>query len=129
MKQREYTEKQLLVMEIIGRLIPHLSKYENKGAFSEIEEIKKDFGIEPPYLTLRQYIETNCCGSYHTFWFIINGQEINVTDLGGFLTDKYCHLFAETNKYYVAQDDSKGNGGDCENYHCDHYLTLEPKED
>lgn len=129
MKQREYTEKQLLVMEIIGRLIPHLSRYENKGAFNEIEEIKKDFGIKPPHLTLRQYIETNCSGSYHTFWFTINGQEIGVADLGGFLTDKYCHLFAETNKYYVVKDDSKGNGGDCENYHCNHYLTLEPKED
>ena len=129
MKQREYTDCQNVVMEIIGRLTPHLSKYENKSAFKEIEEIKKDFGILPPYLTLRQYIEANCSGSYHTFWFIINGQEIVVSDLGGFLTDEYCHLFAETNKYYVVQDKSIGNGGDCENYHCDHYLTLEPKED
>ena len=116
-------------MEIIRRLMPHLGKFKDRSAFNEIEEIKKDFGIEPPYLTLRQYIETNCSGSYHTFWFIINGQRIGVTDLGDFLTDEYCHLFAETNKYYVAKDDTKDNGGDCENYHCDHTLTLEPKED
>ena len=129
MKQREYTEKQILVMEIIGRLAPHLSRCENESAFKEIEKIKKDFGILPPHLTLRQYIETKCGGSYHTFWFTIKGQRIVVGDLGGFLTDEYCHLFAETNKYYVTKDDSKGNGGDATSYHCDHYLTLEPKED
>lgn len=129
MKQREYTEKQILVMEIIGRLAPHLSRCENESAFKEIEKIKKDFGILPPHLTLRQYIETKCGGSYHTFWFTINGQEIVVGDLGGFLTDEYCHLFAETNNYYVVKDERKDNGGDATNYHCDHYLTLEPKED
>lgn len=128
MKQREYTDLQLIVMEILGRIGQYRSA-QNASIQEEMEKIKKDFGIEPPYLTLRQYIETNCSGSYHTFWFIIKGQEINVTDLGGFLTDEYCHLFAETNKYYVVQDESIGNGGDCENYHCDHYLTLEPKED
>ena len=28
-----------------------------------------------------------------------------------------------------AEDNSKSQGSNCENYHCDHYLTLEPKED
>lgn len=128
MKQREYTDLQLTIMEILERIGQYRSA-QNASIQEEMEKIKKDFGIEPPYLTLRQYIETNCSGSYHTFWFTINGQKIGVAHLGDFLTDEYCHLFAETNKYYVVKDNTQDNGGDCENYHCDHYLTLEPKED
>ena len=129
MKQRQYTELQLAIIKVLGRVAYHLSKFENKTAFEEIEKIKKDFGIEPPHLTLREYIDANCCGSYHTFWFFIKGQEITITDLSGFLNDKLCHLFTETNNYYVVKDERKDNGGDATNYHCDHYLTLEPKED
>ena len=129
MKQRQYTELQLAIIKVLGRIERNLSKFENRAAFEEIEEIKKDFGIEPPHLTLRQYIETKCSGSYHTFWFTINEQKIGVTDLGGFLNDKWCHLFTETNNYYVVKDETKDNGGDATSYHCDHYLTLEPKED
>lgn len=129
MKQKQYTELQLAIIKVLGRIGQHLSRFEDKAAFGEIEKIKKDFGIEPPCLTLREYINTNCSGSYHTFWFFIEGQEITITDLGGFLTDKWCHLFAETNKYYVVKDERKDNGGDFCSYHCDHYLTLEPKED
>ena len=29
----------------------------------------------------------------------------------------------------VTKDETKDNGGDATSYHCDHYLTLEPKED
>ena len=129
MKQRQYTELQLTIIKVLGRIAHHLSKLEDKAAFKEIEKIKKDFGIEPPHLTLREYINANCCGSYHTFCFFIKGQEIAITDLGGFLNDKWCHLFTETNNYYVTKDERKDNGGDATSYHCDHYLTLEPKED
>lgn len=129
MKQRQYTELQLAIIKVLGRVAYHLSKFENKAAFKEIEKIKKDFGIEPPHLTLREYINANCSGSYHTFWFTINGQTIWVTDLGDFLNDEWCHLFTETNNYYVVKDEKKDNGGDVTNYHCDHHLTLEPKED
>ena len=129
MKQRQYTELQLTIMDILGRIQHHLSENEDRYAIEEIEKIKKDFGIKPPYLTLRDYININYVGSYHTFWFFINGQEIVINNLGDFLNDKWCHLFTETNKYYVVKDERKDNGGNCENYHCDHYLTLEPKED
>jgi len=129
MKQRQYTELQLTIMNILGRIERHLRKTENEYVLKEIEEIKKDYDIEPPYLTLREYIQTKSYGAYHTFHFSINGEEIVLNTLGDFLTDELCHLYAETNKYYVVKDDMKDNGGDMTNYHCDHYLTLELKED
>ena len=128
MKQREYTDLQLIVMEILGRIGQYRSA-QNASIQEEMEKIKKDYGIKPPYLTLRQYIEINSSGSYNTFHFELNNKKIAVDSLNGFLTDELCYLFGQTNRYYVTQVETKSNGGDCENYHCDHYLTLEPKED
>ena len=40
----------------------------------EIEKIKKDYGIEEPYFTLRQYINSHGFGAYHTFFFELNNK-------------------------------------------------------
>lgn len=127
MKQREYSELQKEIMKVIGRLMIYL--FNNHNAKVEIEQIKKDYHIEEPYLTLREYIGAKGCGAYHTFNFKLNGKNISIDTLGDMLTDEYCTLYPLTNQYYVVGDKTHGNGGNCENYHCTHYLQLEPKED
>lgn len=127
MKQKQYSELQIAVMDVLERLKRFLDK--STYGKTEMEQIKKKYHIEDPYLTVRQYISKYSCGAYHTFHFTIDGEQIYVDDLIDMLTDEYCHLFAKTSKYYVINDKRKDNGGDVETYHCDHYLTLEPKED
>lgn len=125
MKQRQYSEVQLAVMEVIGRLTRYLSH----NGLEEIEWIRKDYKIEKPLLTLRQYINSHCSGSYHTFHFTLENKEIEIDTIGDMLTDDLCSLYPLTNKFYVVKVKIKQCGSDCENYHSDHYLTLEPKED
>ena len=127
MKQRKYTELQKEIMKVIARLGRYLDN--SKYGKEEIEQIKKDYGIEEPYLTLRQYIRKNCHGAYHTFHFTLNNKKISINTIGDMLTDEWCSLYPLTEKFYVVADNSKSQGGNCENYHCDHYLTLAPKED
>lgn len=127
MKQRQYTEKQKIVMEIIARLNPCMHK--NSNTKELIDAIKKEYGIEPPYLTLRDYVSQNGCGAYHTFHFTLNDKKISISGWWEMLTDELCVLFPLTAQFYVVEDERKDNGGDCENYSCDHYLKLEPKED
>ena len=127
MKQREYNEMQVAIMKVLGRLSVYLSG--DKLAMKEIEKIKKDYHIEEPYFTLREYLFQHSIGSYHTFHFTLNGQRISIDSIGGMLTDDYCTLYPLTKHYYVVNDVKSDNGGNCENYHCNHYLHLSPKED
>ena len=125
MKQIQYTETQKVVMDIIDRL----SRYVKDVGKDEINQIMKDYGIKEPYLTLREYIMAHCHGAYHTFHFMLHRYEISINTLGDMLTDEWCSLYPLTDKYYVVNDKRRERGGNCENYHCDHYLTLEIKED
>lgn len=50
MKQRQYSELQIAVMDVLERLKRFLNN-SNYGK-TEIEEIKKKYHIEEPYLTL-----------------------------------------------------------------------------
>lgn len=127
MKQRQYSEKQLLIMEIIGRLVYYLKDYH--ACMEEIESIKKDYGIKEPLETLRQYINNHSFGAYHTFHFKLNDKEISIDSIGDMLTDELCVLYPLTNKFYVVKDNRKEYGNNCENSHTDHFLILEPKED
>lgn len=125
MKQIEYNETQKVVIDVIQRLKTYLGP----RAVDVIEKIKKDYDIKDQYLTIRNYINRFSSGSYHTFYFTLDGVEIAIRDIYGMLCDEYCALYPLTAKYYVVGDEEKNYGGNCENYHCDHYLKLEEKED
>lgn len=127
MKQRQYSEKQLVAVEIIGRLIYYLE--DNRSGMKEIENIKKDYKIKEPFETLRQYINNHCFGAYHTFYFTLNNKDISIETIGDMLTDEWCSLYPLTDKFYVVKDDRKEYGDNCENSLTEHYLSLEPKED
>lgn len=127
MKQREYTPEQLTIMKVLARFERYTRAC--RGIEDEIKKIKKDYNIEEPYLTLREYICKHCFGVYHTFHFKLDNKDITINTLGDMLTDDWCELYPLTNKFYVVADSQDSQGSNCENYSCDHYLTLEPKED
>lgn len=131
MKQMEYTEKQKTVLEVLARVQRGMASYCTSDPLNKLcEKIKGEYNIKPPYLTLRDYLTTYGDGtSYHTFHFKILDKKILVFGLGSFLDDDLCILYPLTKQYYVVEDIKDDNGGDCETYHCDHYLQLEPKED
>lgn len=133
MKQVEFTEEQKMVwklmldlFDIMYRKHLILSEKEKREIAEEIREIYK---IPKRIPTLKDYLEDKGCGSHHTFHFTICGIDISVDGLGGFLTKDLCWLYQYVDDFYVVDDKQKDNGGDCTNYHCDHYLTLELKED
>ena len=127
MKQREYTELQWAIINVINRMAVFMQH--NSNAQKEIDNIRKDYDIKEPYLTLRDYIVSQGCGAYHTFHFTLKDKEISIIGLNGMLTDELCTLYPLTKEFYVVNDKRKDNGLGCDQYHCDHYLTLEPKED
>lgn len=133
MKQRQYSEKQSIVLDVIKLFSEEVLKRDKYGEYREfvkvIEAIKEKYGIKPPYLTLRQYIKHSSLGAYHTFKFKLCGREVCIDSINDMLSDEYCDLYIHTKDYYVIEDKQVDNGGNCENYHCDHYLVLELKED
>lgn len=131
MKQVKYTEKQLLVLEVLGE-IDKFFKYkmsydfQKKYYFESINKIKAKYGIKERYQTLREYISNCECGAYHNFIFDIGGKKINVIGVYDFERFYNSKLL---DKYYVLKDNAKDNGGNCENYKCEHYLDIVEKED
>lgn len=126
MKQRQYTELQKEVMKIIEKLYRVVSP---NNLTRVIKEIKEEYKIEEPYLTIRQYINLNSCGAYNTFHFKLNDKEISIDSLSDMLTDELCILYPLTNNYYVVNVKTEINDGNCENFHSDNYLSVELKED
>ena len=131
MKQVEYTEKQLLVLEVldeVNKFFRYKMSYDfqRKYYFESNNQIKAKYGIKEKYQTLREHISNCECGAYHNFIFNIDGKEINVIGIYDFEKLYNPKLL---DKYYVFNDDAKDNGGDCTNYKCEHYLDIVEKED
>lgn len=131
MKQIEYTEKQLLVLEVlkeVDKLFKPSDYYDFEKAdyFAKIQKIKKAFGIQEKYLTLRQYLNKKGNG-YARFFFSIKGLEVsNVCDVDDF---EQLYNSSLLDQYYVLKDTTKEFGSNCENYCCQHHLELVEKED
>ena len=126
MKNIEYTPEQKLIFEVYKELEPFISYDSRREAQKKLIDKYK---FPKQYSTLREYISQHACGAYHDFHFNLNGKDITVMDMDDFLTDELCTLYPLTNNYYVIKDERRDNNGNCENYHCDHYLTLDIKED
>lgn len=111
----------------VGRIFVQLANGEKQliGYVVDEENIARlkeilDGGEE--LLTLREYIDKNSRGAYHSFIFNVGGATFRVYSIDDFkqygnenLLDRYC----------VANDSRNEFGSGCENYHCEHHLTLE----
>lgn len=125
-KQRLLTEQQKTALETLELLQRFIGEQTYQKA---INVVRKHFKIEPPLLTIREYIEWQTHGAYHTFVFNLLDYKVEIDSISDMLTDELCNLFPLTKDYYVIEDKKVDNGGDVENYHCIHNLTLEIKED
>lgn len=89
--------------------------------------LKKKYELKPKYPTLREYINEHSSGAYHSFNFDIGRTlSANVIDCEEF--ERYFNP-ALLDKYVVVGDNQKDNGGDCENYECNHYLVIKEIEE
>lgn len=133
MKQIEYSDKQKLVLEILDEFTELFYEdyndydFKRKDWHDRIESIKKKYGIVDKYLTLRKYLATHSSGAYHRFSFKIDGITVfNVTGITEFERYYNSELL---DKYYVVKDEKQSFGSNCENYQCEHYLSLVLKDD
>ena len=100
-------------------LIKEMNRYLN--------ELKKKYELKPIYPTLREYITEHSCGAYHRFNFDIGRTlSANVIDCKEF--ERYFNP-ALLDKYVVVTDNESDNGGDCENYECNHHLVIKEIEE
>lgn len=131
MKQIEYTEKQLLVLEILDEVEklfkPDKNAYDfqRREYFQKINQLKDHYGIKEKYLTLREYLKKHSCGAYHNFIFKIEGIDVDVMGIEQF--ERYYNS-SLLDKYFVLKDNRKEFGSNCENYNCEHYLELVKKD-
>lgn len=84
--------------------------------------IYKAVAHKSKYMTLREYIEEHENGAYHTFVFDIGGIHIRVISVWDF--EKYYNKEL-LDRFNVVADNEKSYGDNCENYSCEHNLTLE----
>lgn len=128
MKQVEYTDKQKEIIELLKpfKELVKNNPYDLKSRIKElISKTEKKYDIKPLLLTLREYLNEKSRGAYHHFIFRINNVDINVIGVSDFSRTFNDYLL---DKYYVVEDKTTNNGGDCCNYECKHYLKLEEKE-
>ncbi len=123
--------------EIINYLEEKLKDIENNRYISVVtikslvnhylNELKKKYDLKPKYPTLREYINEHSSGAYHRFSFSIGGVlGANVIDCEEF--ERYFNP-SLLDKYVVVDDKQSDNGGDCENYECNHYLAIKEIEE
>lgn len=126
--------------EIIDYLEEKLKDIENNRDFrrysvrnlietmeQHLNVLKKKYDLKPKYPTLREYINEHSSGAYHSFNFDIGRTlSANVIDCKEF--ERYFNP-ALLDKYVVVGDNQKDNGGDCENYECNHYLVIKEIEE
>ena len=130
MKQIEYTEKQKLVMEILKPIKDKVVgvKYDTlaRDIRQAIKDIENKYDIKPQYLTLRQYINEISNGAYHRFYFDMELPTITikVIDICGVYDFERIYNPRFLDMFFVIADKSIDNGGDCENYECQHHLKL-----
>jgi hypothetical protein len=92
-----------------------------------LNELKKKYDVKTKYPTLREYINDHSSGAYHSFNFDIGRTlSANVIDCEEF--ERYFNP-ALLDKYVVVGDNKKDNGGNCENYECNHYLVIKEIEE
>ena len=119
------------VIELLKPFKTQLRLYENSNIPTIIlkdiiDKIEIQYDIKPQYLTLREYLKKHSCGAYHHFifeidinWSKIKIDVINDEDFERYYNGRFLDM------YNVINDEKKSNGGNCENYDCKHYLTLE----
>ena len=88
---------------------------------AKITIFKKEKEMERP-LTLREYMQENASGAYHNFIFEIAKLKCNVIGVDDFETYYNKDLL---DRFYVLSDAEESYGDNCENYGCDHHLTLQ----
>lgn len=83
--------------------------------YSEVKKYRK-------YITLREYINKKENGAYHSFIFDVGSIHVKVINVSEF------EMFYNKDildRFYVVADNEKSYGDNCENYSCEHNLTLE----
>lgn len=89
-------------------------------------KLKREYGLLPKYPTLREYIRENSRGAYHNFIFHLGSHEVRVSSVFDFESIYKKELL---DMFVVTGDRKEDNGGNCENYECNHYLEIEAKEE
>jgi len=123
----DYLEEKLDYIKINRELRTYSVRDLIKEMAHHLDELKKKYELKPKYPTLREYINEHSSGAYHSFNFDIGRTlSANVIDCEEF--ERYFNP-ALLDKYVVVGDNQKDNGGDCENYECNHYLVIKEIEE
>ena len=134
MKQIEYTQEQEMVIKVVNEVFEEVEKsqrlydYEKRTIFGIKQKIYDKYGIKEKYQTLREYLKQHSCGAYHHFIFDLSNGDLHVNVIG---IEEFERLYNKSllDKYYVLNDLTSSNGGNCENYQGVHRLELVLKEE
>ena len=129
MKQILYTDEQKKFLEILAnveKVFAPKGTDESREYHKKIKELKEMYGIKEKYQTLREYLKEHSVGAYHSFYFTI--EDVTMVANG---IEEFVRIYNESllDKYYVIRDTTQEHGNNCENYHCQHFLWVVPKED
>lgn len=129
-----YTDIQETVLKCIEEFTEYLKSQNNlnygfqqTSFFNFTQDLKTKYDIHEKYLTLREYLKKHSHGAYHRFYF--NIEDVKVSNITGIDEFERYYNNSLLDKYYVLKDEDKSSGSNCENYQCDHYLTIVKKDD
>ena len=115
------------ILEEIRSLLEDMKKscslnYINNTLFNIVETYEEKYDLVEPKPTLRQYMDRKACGAYHHFYFDINSNKFNVTGSNDFIQYGNAKLL---DMFLVVDDAMRDNGAGCDQYVCNHHLTIE----
>ena len=115
------------VLEEIRCLLEEIKKscsfnYINNTLANIVKTYEEKYDLVTPKPTLREYINANARGAYHNFIFTIGSNKFNVINCDEFVEYGNAKLL---DMFLVYDDDMRDNCGGCDQYLCNHYLTIE----
>lgn len=118
------SEEQKKTAREIIEILEKLNLTDKEVLAAAINDLKKKYGLEIEYPTLRKFIEEHECGAYHTFKFFTDGHDFKCCNISDFRRYYNENLL---DQYVVVDFEHKVFNNSCDQYDDEYNLRIKKR--